>query len=158
MNEFSALEEGPLCRFADWPNPDVPSVAAGVYAVWQGDELVYVGMSGRGMSADELATAAEAGQRRGLWTLLNSHAQGRRSGDQFCVYVGDRLVLPTLDREHIAAIGRGEMSLDAFVKDYIHEHLAYRFLVVESGRAAQELEAQLRAGALEAGRPRLNPA
>jgi hypothetical protein len=35
------------------------------------------------------------------------HASGRRSGDRFCVYVADRLVLPTLSQEDITAIGSG---------------------------------------------------
>jgi hypothetical protein len=30
---------------------------------------------------------------KGLWTRLNAHASGRRSGDQFCVYIGDRQVV-----------------------------------------------------------------
>ena len=34
-------------KFSDWPNAEVPAVAAGVYAVWQGDALIYCGMSGR---------------------------------------------------------------------------------------------------------------
>ena len=34
-------------RFADWPNSEIPAVAAGVYAIWNGDELFYCGMSGR---------------------------------------------------------------------------------------------------------------
>ncbi|MNF00538.1 hypothetical protein D3C80_1993810 [compost metagenome] len=34
-------------KFSAWPNPDLPPVAAGVYAVWEGDTLIYCGMSGR---------------------------------------------------------------------------------------------------------------
>ena len=34
-------------RFADWPNTEVPAVAAGVYVVWDGNKLKYSGMSGR---------------------------------------------------------------------------------------------------------------
>jgi hypothetical protein len=37
----------PRFPFADWPNPDVPAVAAGVYAIWKDNELIYCGMSGR---------------------------------------------------------------------------------------------------------------
>jgi hypothetical protein len=33
---------------------------------------------------------------RGLWTRLNAHASGRRSGDQFCVYICNRFVVPEL--------------------------------------------------------------
>lgn len=49
-------------------------------------------------------------------------ATGRRSGDQFCVYV-DRLVLPALTPDDIEAIGLGRHQIDAFVRRYIHENL-----------------------------------
>jgi hypothetical protein len=34
------LETGPLHRFGDWPNEQVPKRAAGVYTVWEGDRLL----------------------------------------------------------------------------------------------------------------------
>ena len=43
------LEGGPAYQFAKWPNTHVPKVAAGVYTIWHGTQLIYVGMSGRGM-------------------------------------------------------------------------------------------------------------
>ena len=36
-------------RFAEWPDGGVPDVAAGVYAIWEDSELIYCGMSGRGI-------------------------------------------------------------------------------------------------------------
>jgi hypothetical protein len=91
------LETGPLHRFQDWPNEQVPTRAAGVYTVWDGDRLLYVGMSGRAMTADDLEVSP-CGRvvPKGLRTRLNAHASGRRSGDQFCVYVCDRFVVPGL--------------------------------------------------------------
>ena len=47
-----------------------------------------------------------------LATRLRSHASGRRSGDQFCVYVADHYVMPELTREQITAIRDGELSMD----------------------------------------------
>jgi hypothetical protein len=47
------LQTGPLHRFQDWPNERVPKRAAGVYTVWEGDRLLYVGMSGRAMTAED---------------------------------------------------------------------------------------------------------
>jgi hypothetical protein len=93
VTDFAALAEGALFAFANWPNAQVPRFAAGVYTIWHDDgRFVYVGMSGRSITA-----ATEPPQRPyGLWTRLDSHAGGRRSGDQFCVYVADRLVLPSL--------------------------------------------------------------
>ena len=34
-------------KFSNWPNKEIPLVAAGIYAIWNGDELFYCGMSGR---------------------------------------------------------------------------------------------------------------
>ena len=44
---LAELRDGPLYRFADWPNPEVPNGRIGVYTVWGGDELIYVGKGGR---------------------------------------------------------------------------------------------------------------
>ena len=45
MNE---LDAGPLFRFSDWPNDQVPRRTLGVYAIWRGGELIYVGIGGSG--------------------------------------------------------------------------------------------------------------
>ena len=155
--QLTQLSQGPIFPFADWPNPEVPPVAAGVYTVWdQQGQYVYVGMSGRGMTEQALKTAA-GGKRKGLWTRLASHASGRRSGDQFCVYVADRLVLPTLSSHDIKSIATKEQSFDARVKDYIRENLSYRFVVVESGSVALEIEHAAAFDGLTGQWPLLNP-
>jgi hypothetical protein len=111
------LGQGVSCSFSDWPNPAVPTFGAGVYTIWHRDgRFVYVGMSGRGISAD----TPRRNTPQGLYTRLQSHASGRRSGDQFCVYVSDRLVLPTLTQEDITAIAAGRHQMDALVRRYIH--------------------------------------
>ncbi len=69
-------------KFSEWPNRDIPLVAAGVYVIWHDDELIYCGMSGR-----EIEKAIKENKRKyGLTIRLNSHAQERLSGNQFCVY------------------------------------------------------------------------
>jgi hypothetical protein len=95
---------------------------------------------------------------QGIYTRLKSHASGRRSGDQFCVYVADRLVLPTLAQEDIAAIALGRHQMDAFVRRYIHENLCYRFMLVPDGSAAYTVETVIKSGDWEHGPPLLNPA
>jgi hypothetical protein len=148
------LGRGELHSFAKWPNPAVPEFGAGVYTVWHTDgRFIYVGMSGRGITAD----TKRRNTPHGLHTRLHSHASGRRSGDQFCVYVADRLVLPTLSSEDIACIVSGRHQMDAFVRRYIHEHLGYRFIVLSDGAQAYAIEAAIKGGALEQGRPFLNP-
>ena len=50
-NQIKPLKDGPEHAFADWPVQAVPDVAAGVYAIWNRAQLIYVGMSGRGATA-----------------------------------------------------------------------------------------------------------
>jgi hypothetical protein len=156
--EGHELETGPLHRFRDRPNDQVPTRAAGVYTVWDGDRLVYVGMSGRAMTADD--PEADPGDRaapKGLRTRLNAHASGRRSGDQFCVYVCDRFVVPALTPSQQQQLAAGSLSLDALTRRYVHDRLAYRYVVTADGIEAARLEAEVRRGALSVGPPYLNP-
>jgi len=151
---FADLARSPLYRFADWPNGQVPRFGAGAYTIWHNDErFIYAGMSGRSIKADTTAS----NRAYGLYTRLHSHASGRRSGDQFCVYVADRLVLPTLAAGDITLIASGRHKFDALVRRYIHEHLGYRFIVLPDGVAAYNLERQIRSGAWGCGVPLLNP-
>jgi hypothetical protein len=88
-------------------------------------------MSGRGARREDFV--AEPGQRAaamGLWTRLNSHASGRRSGDQFNVYVCDRFVVPALTPGQ-------QRQID--------------------GTTVLAAERAVRAGCLAAGKPFLNP-
>src|SRR5215210_5893290 len=89
---LDGLEHGPLHRFADYADLTgvIPSGGAGVYTIWDdGGGLVYAGIAGRNPLG------------KGLASRLRSHASGRRSGDQFCVYVADHYVLPDLTSEQI---------------------------------------------------------
>src|SRR5271165_7631751 len=149
------LSCGDARPFASWPDPAVPTFGAGVYTIWHKDgRLIYVGMSGRGITAE----TARRNTPQGIYTRLGSHASGRRSGDQFCVYVADRLVLPTLSQDDITAIGSGRHQMDAFVRRYIHENLCFRFVTLMDGAAAYAMESALKNGKWEHGRPLLNPA
>jgi hypothetical protein len=114
--------------FSSWPNPDVPGIAAGVYAIWKGDELIYCGMSGR-----EIETKVKAQLKKyGLVTRLASHASGRLSGDQFCVYVANRFVIPSLTEEELPLFASGELTLDAGTRTFIHAQLDYSYALVLS--------------------------
>lgn len=99
---LAALESGQLYRFSDWPNPDVPHEAFGVYAVWLPDaRLLYVGMGGKNLNVDP----EKPRKRKGLWSRLNAHASGLRSGNQFCLYVCDRFIVRVLARESCHSTG-----------------------------------------------------
>lgn len=155
MNE---LQAGPVFRFADWPSDQVPRRAAGVYTVWQAAELIYAGMSGRGAQAEDfVARPGRPDVAMGLWTRLNSHASGRRSGDQFNIYVCDRFIIPGLTPAQQSDIGSGRLLLDQLTRTYIHDHLTFRFQVYRDRTAALAAERAIRAGSLPAGRPHLNP-
>jgi hypothetical protein len=152
------LEAGPRHRFQDWPNDQIPKRAAGVYTVWDGDRLLYVDMSGRAMTAEDLEVSPNGRVvAKGLWTRLNAHASGRRSGDQFCVYVCDRFVVPALTTTQQQQLATGGLSLDDLTRGFIRDRLAYRFVVTVDGTEAARLEAEVRRGALMVGRPNLNP-
>ena len=90
-------------------------------------------------------------------TVLIATDRGRRSGDQFAVYVCDRLVLPTLSPEQISCVSAGELSLDALTRVYIHQHLSYRFTTTKTYSEAQAVEIALAKGATSLGAPLLNP-
>ena len=138
-------------KFSDWPNSDIPNISAGVYAIWNGDSLFYCGMSGRQIEKHK------SERKFGLITRLNSHASGRLSGDQFCVYVANRLVLPTLKPEDLPLFGSGELKLDSLTKQYIHDHLEYQFVLVDSSAEAYAAEIGARNGSLFGQKPLLNP-
>jgi hypothetical protein len=97
-------------------------------------------------------------QNFGLITRLASHASGRLSGDQFCVYVANRLVIPSIKSEQLHLFASDEINLDKLTKTYIHERLEYQFAFVNSSAQAFELERLCRNGTVFGVKPLLNPA
>src|SRR3954451_14884739 len=143
------LEHGPLHRFADYATLTgvIPGSGAGVYTIWDDEgSLIYTGIAGRNPAG------------KGLASRLRSHHRGRRSGDQFCVYVADHYVLPELTREQIEAIRDSRVSMDSLVREKIHSAFGFRFVVVDDYAIAMQVENAVKGGRLRAGRPRLNPA
>jgi hypothetical protein len=154
------LQDGPLFSFADWPNDQVPRRAAGVYTVWRGDEFIYVGMSGRGAQREDFVADPRLegpAKAKWLWTRLDSHASGRRAGDQFNVYICDRFIIPALTQDQQRDIGQGALLLDGMTKAFIRKNLDYRIKLYPSGSEALIAERDVRVGGLPAGRPYLNP-
>ena len=132
--EVERLMEGPLHWFLEWPIADLPPT--GVYTIWdREDNFIYVGVGG----------IKEGGGRKGMWGRLNAHANGRRSGNQFCIYVSDRFVLPNL-RDKLADIGAGLFNIDAATGDYIRSNFGFRFSPMSCGVSARKLERQIQRG------------
>jgi hypothetical protein len=146
-HEVSALQTGPAYRFSTYANHGeiIPRTGAGVYTIFDdAGEFIYVGIAGRNPAGS------------GLASRLRSHASGRRSGDQFCVYVADHYVMPILSSDQIEAIRDGQLQMDALVRDHIHQHFVFRFTTTETYRDAMAIENLIKAGAL-GPHPRLNP-
>ena len=157
MTQIDELSSGVLHPFSTWPHSAVPSAAAGVYSIWNNNgTLIYVGMSGRGLTNEHIIESQSEGRKRGLYTRLNMHASGARSGDQFCVYIADRFVLPTLTVQQIKSISERATAFDHLIRDYIHSNLSYRFAITHDGKEAIDLEREARSGAL-GSLPFLNP-
>ncbi len=119
--------------------------------VADGAQFLYVGMAYA--HRDETNTKAS-----GVFGRLKSHASGRRSGDQFCIYICDRFVIPTLTKEELEALASGDRFLDRRTRDFIHQNLTYRTVLTAGGSQARELELYVRqSGLLGFGRPAINP-
>jgi hypothetical protein len=146
------LAFSPRARFADWPRPALPPVAIGVYLIWQDERLMYCGVSGRRLDTQNRQRATG-----GLLTRLRSHWSGRLSGDQFCVYVANQLVIPRLRPEDLARFADRSQTLDALTRLYVHEHLAYQYAVAPTYQAALRYEADCRAGRMFGMQPLLHP-
>ena len=139
--------------FSAWPNPSIPAVAAGVYAIWKGSELIYCGMSGREIDSKGKTST----KKYGLVTRLNSHASGRLSGDQFCVYVANRFVIPSIVSAELPLFETGKLTLDTRTKTFIHQYFEYAYALVTTSADAYGLERSARRGEVFGVRPFLNP-
>lgn len=154
---MAELRDGPLYRFADWPNLAVPNGRIGVHTVWNSDQLIYVGMAGRAIGPSSDMSEPLSVKLTGLRSRLASHASGRRSGDQFCVYVFDRLVLPTLSRQQIQEAARGQLSLEDLTRQLIRQSFTYRFTLLSDAATARTVERDIQRDGLVGHPPLLNP-
>ena len=114
-----------------------------LYSIFLNNEFIYIG---------------RCGVTNFQHFRLNSHRSGRRSGDQFCIYIQDYYVLPSLIKtlkenkeEYVFEKGR----LDKEVGNFISENLRLKYLSVQKDDVV-DLENQIREG--KYGRfPKLNP-
>ena len=140
-------------KFKNWPKKNFPTVAAGVYVIWDDQTLLYVGTAGK-----DLDKAKKSGKNKfGLITRLNSHASGRTAGDQFCSLLSNRIVIPSLTKTQIIKFKEGSVTLDQITKKYIRCNLEYQYLVVDNFQDAIDLEMHIRRGAIFSTTPLLNP-
>ena len=75
--------------FAEDPREHVPNRGSIIYSVWDTDEkFIYIGISGLQKSLE----------KRNPLSRIVAHASGRRSGDQFCIYIHDFFVIASLTK------------------------------------------------------------
>ena len=141
-------------RFSEWPNTEIPLITAGLYVIWDDKQLIYCGMSGREIEKYKYSNSKK---KYGLINRLNSHASGRLSGDQFCVYVANRIVIPSLEPELLEQFRDGTMNLDRLTKRYVHDRLEYQYALVEGGAEAFAAENLCRNETVFGVKPYLNP-
>ena len=83
-------------------------------------------------------------------------SQGKRSGDQFCIYIQDFYVIPTIiNKTYEPKKG----YLDTLTKEFIQSRLTYRYLVVQtddSDKVIRSLEKDLQKNKFGYGLPTLN--
>lgn len=150
--KVEALISSPVYVFSDGLHETLPLAAHGVYTIWKSSEFLYVGIAGR-----KLDLSIKHNKMRGLRDRLDSHWSGRRSGDQFAVYIFDRFVVPSLTDEQKQQFQSGQLQGDSLTRSFIHKHLSYRFVVTESYEEAIFIEKYFAKGKSRAGFPLLNP-
>ena len=140
----------PPTSFFNTEIENIPEYGSIIYTVWnRQNEFIYVGIGGvnNGVSL----------KNRNPRSRINQHASGRRSGDQFCVYVQDFFVVPEIVESGNYIAERG--LLDRLTKEYIHKNLSYRFIVFQdedSIQVVRGLESVIRSGVNGFGIPFLN--
>ena len=143
-------EKHPTLSFTEDPKIHIPSFGSIVYTVWDNkDKFIYVGIGGVGQSPNTPL------KKRNPRSRIKQHCSGKRSGDQFCVYVHDNYVVPSLDLQTYKFV-KGD--LDRLTQEYIHKNLSYRFCHFETEDSIQivrKIETKIKNGHLGL-RPLLN--
>jgi hypothetical protein len=140
--------EVPLRPFTTSNVSDVPSWGSIIYTVFlDKTEYIYVGIGGlSGKSVTE----------RNPRSRIMQHSQGRRCGDQFCIYIQDFYVITELiGSKYTPKKG----YLDLLTKQFIQSRLTYRYLVVQtddSDQVVRKLEREMQRDQYGYGVPLLN--
>ncbi len=143
---FSATT--PLRAFSTSNIAEIPSFGSIIYTVFlDGANFIYVGIGG---------LAGATVHDRNPRSRIIQHAQGRRSGDQFCIYIQDFYVIPAI----ISMPYEPKKGyLDTLTKEFIQTRLTYRYLVIQtedSDKVVRRLERELQNNEHGFGLPLLN--
>lgn len=134
-------------HFSDWPI-EIPALP-GVYAIWKGKTLIYVGEAGRNWTEKKPGSGHLKGR-------LSDHARAQRA-DVFPTYVFERFVGRTLQDSDWKLIESGEKHMNEYARDFIRSELSFSYLPTSDWTTAKSMESDIQRGAL-GQRPIINPA
>jgi hypothetical protein len=126
----------------------IPEYGSILYTVFlDSKEFIYVGIGG---------LSGKSVKERNPRSRIIQHAQGRRSGDQFCIYIQDFYVIPLLFVDkYVPKKG----YLDELTKEFIQKRLTYRYIVFQtddSDKVVRKLEREIQSNEHGHGLPKLN--
>ena len=140
-------QQYPAIKFSEDPKVHIPQKGSIIYTVFdKSGTFIYVGIAGIQKSLENRSSTSR----------MMSHSSGRRSGDQFCVYVHDVFVIPELVKRGTYEPSRG--LLDRLTKEYIQENLSYRFCSFQNDdsiKIVRSLETKIKNGCC-GSKPHLN--
>jgi hypothetical protein len=127
---------------------DIPAFGSIIYTVFlDKTEFIYVGIGG--LRGDKV-------EQRNPRSRIRQHTSGLRSGDQFCIYIQDFYVIPSLiTTDYKPRKGH----LDQLTKQFIQSRLSYRYIVVQtedSDKIVRKLEREIQMGFHYEMKPTLN--
>jgi hypothetical protein len=128
---------------------DIPEFGSIIYTVFlDKTEFIYVGIGG---------LSGKTVRDRNPRSRILQHTQGRRSGDQFCIYIQDFYVIPSLIGKPYKPV---KGHLDRLTKEFIQSRLTYRYAVLQTDNSDKEvrsLEREIQSGKHGNPLPVLNP-
>ena len=127
---------------------EIPT-STGVYTIWLGTQLLYVGISWKDPRTTNNKNA------KGVFGRLRTYYDGRRTND-FMRSLGDRFITPHLTSVEQTALAQGTLDLDAKTRTFAHEGLTIRAYAC-AGDEARRIESLIRKHGLPAaGLPLFN--
>ena len=127
---------------------EIPT-STGVYTIWLGTQLLYVGISWKDPRTTNNKNA------KGVFGRLRTYYDGRRTND-FMRSLGDRFITPHLTSVEQTALAQGTLDLDAKTRTFAHEGLTIRAYAC-AGDEARRIESRIRKRGLPAaGLPLFN--
>ncbi len=145
------LEQGPTVKMGDLiaaEGREIPT-STGVYTIWLGTQLLYVGISWKDPRTTNNKNA------KGVFGRLRTYYDGRRTND-FMRSLGDRFITPHLTSGEQTALAQGTLDLDSQTRTFARERLTIRAYAC-AGDEARRIESLIRKHGLPAaGLPLFN--